>query len=102
MLSPMQHLLGQPGRIIAALDRFQIEIPSWGFANIAQTVMSAQELYARAALVDPEHVAKLQDVCDPVEAEEYFRGCFFTDVRPIPPRVARHSRLAPRSLVCSP
>jgi L-rhamnose isomerase/sugar isomerase len=50
---------------------------------MVQTVMSAQELYARAALVDPAHLAELQDACDLVAAEEYFRGCFYTDIRPM-------------------
>ena len=47
-----------------------------------QTVVTAQELYARAALVDLEELAWLQDQCRLVEAEELFRGAFFTDVRP--------------------
>jgi L-rhamnose isomerase/sugar isomerase len=50
---------------------------------MVQTVASAQELYARAALVDQGKLAELQDACELVEAEELFRGCFFTDVRPI-------------------
>lgn len=48
-----------------------------------QTVMTAQEIYARAALVDRELLADLQDKCNLVAAEEHFRGCFWTDVRPI-------------------
>jgi L-rhamnose isomerase/sugar isomerase len=48
-----------------------------------QTVMTAQEIYARAALVDKELLAGLQQRCDLVAAEEHFRGCFWTDVRPI-------------------
>ncbi len=47
-----------------------------------QTVATAQELYARAALIDQARLAELQDACALVEAEELFRGCFFTDVRP--------------------
>ena len=48
-----------------------------------QTVVTAQELYARAALVDQEELASLQDSCQLVSAEELFRGAFWTDVRPI-------------------
>jgi L-rhamnose isomerase / sugar isomerase len=47
-----------------------------------QTVCTAQELLARAALVDHERLAALQDECRLVDAEECFRGAFFTDVRP--------------------
>jgi L-rhamnose isomerase/sugar isomerase len=47
-----------------------------------QTVVTAQELYAKAALIDQEQQAKLQDTCSLVEAEEAFRGAFWTDVRP--------------------
>ncbi len=50
---------------------------------MVQTVCSAQELYARAALVDQPLLAELQDGCKLVEAEEHFRGCFYTDVRPL-------------------
>jgi L-rhamnose isomerase/sugar isomerase len=48
-----------------------------------QTVSTAQEMYARAALVDQEQLAGLQDSCSLVEAEELFRGAFYQDVRPI-------------------
>ena len=48
-----------------------------------QTVCVAQELYAKAALVDHEQLSHLQDSCSLVEAEECFRGAFWEDVRPI-------------------
>ena len=48
---------------------------------MVQTVVTAQEIYARAALVDREQLASLQDKCDLVSAEELFRNCFWTDVR---------------------
>ena len=48
-----------------------------------QTVVAAQELYAKAALVDLEKLAGLQDTCRIVEAEETFRGAFWQDVRPL-------------------
>jgi L-rhamnose isomerase/sugar isomerase len=47
-----------------------------------QSVVTAQELYARAALIDFERLAQLQDACRLVEAEECFRSAFWTDVRP--------------------
>jgi L-rhamnose isomerase/sugar isomerase len=50
---------------------------------MVQTVVTAQELYAKAALVDQEKLAELQDATSLVEAEELFRGAFWTDVRPI-------------------
>ena len=50
---------------------------------MVQTVVTAQELYAKAALVDQEKLAGLQQECRLVEAEECFRGAFWTDVRPL-------------------
>ena len=49
---------------------------------MVQTVVTAQELYAKAALVDQAKLAILQDGCNLVDAEEAFRGAFWTDVRP--------------------
>ena len=49
---------------------------------MVQSVVTAQELYARAALVDQQQLAKLQDSCELVAAEECFRDAFWTDVRP--------------------
>ena len=50
---------------------------------MVQTVVTAQELFARAALVDRERLAQLQTQCRLVEAEECFRAAFWEDVRPI-------------------
>ena len=50
---------------------------------MVQTVATAQELYARAALVDQAALAMLQDKCRLVDAEEAYRGAFWTDVRPM-------------------
>jgi len=49
---------------------------------MVQTVMTAQELYAKAALIDFERLAELQTNCHLVEAEECFRESFWEDVRP--------------------
>jgi L-rhamnose isomerase/sugar isomerase len=48
-----------------------------------QTVVTAQELWLKAALVDRERLAVHQQTCDLVTAEELFRGAFWTDVRPL-------------------
>jgi L-rhamnose isomerase / sugar isomerase len=48
-----------------------------------QSVCTAQELYARAALVDQERLAEFQQSCKLVEAEECFRAAFWEDVRPL-------------------
>jgi L-rhamnose isomerase/sugar isomerase len=50
---------------------------------MVQTVGTAQELFAKAALIDQEKLAGLQDSCSLVEAEELYRGAFWTDVRPL-------------------
>jgi len=47
-----------------------------------QTVCTAQELFAHAALVDRKRLAVLQDECRLVEAEECLREAFWYDVRP--------------------
>ena len=50
---------------------------------MVQTVVTAQELYAKASLIDQESLAELQDACRLVEAEECFRSAFWQDVRPV-------------------
>ena len=57
-----------------------------------QTVATAQELYARAALVNHEQLANLQQDCAVVDAEECLRTAFWVDTRPIVKewRKARH------------
>ena len=50
---------------------------------MVQSVITAQELFAKAALVDREELAGLQDECRLVEAEECFRDAFWSDVRPL-------------------
>ena len=50
---------------------------------MVQTVMTAQELYAKAALINFERLAELQSSCALVEAEECFRDSFWQDVRPM-------------------
>jgi L-rhamnose isomerase / sugar isomerase len=50
---------------------------------MVQTVCTAEELFARAALVDRERLAALQAACQLVEAEECLREAFWYDVRPM-------------------
>jgi L-rhamnose isomerase/sugar isomerase len=47
-----------------------------------QTVTVAQELYAKAALVDHGRLAAAQAACDLVRAESVLQDAFATDVRP--------------------
>jgi L-rhamnose isomerase/sugar isomerase len=48
-----------------------------------QTVMVAQELYAKAALVDHAQLVAAQQATDLVRAESLLQDAFATDVRPI-------------------
>jgi L-rhamnose isomerase/sugar isomerase len=48
-----------------------------------QTVCTAQEIYAKASLVDHARLSVLQNECDLVQAEECFRSAFWHDVRPL-------------------
>ena len=47
-----------------------------------QTVCTAQELYAKAALVQHSDLARHQESNSEIDAEECLREAFFTDVRP--------------------
>jgi len=48
-----------------------------------QTVVTAQELFLKAALVDRERLTELQSETRTVDAEECLRSAFWTDVRPM-------------------
>jgi L-rhamnose isomerase/sugar isomerase len=48
-----------------------------------QTVSVAQELYAKAALVDHAELTRLQERNAQIDAEELLRDAFGTDVRPV-------------------
>ncbi len=50
---------------------------------MVQTVCTAQEIFAKSALVDHAQLSVLQNECKLVEAEELFRGAFWKDVRPM-------------------
>lgn len=48
-----------------------------------QTVVTAQEIFAKAALVERDRLANLQDECRLVEAEECLHEAFWFDVKPL-------------------
>jgi L-rhamnose isomerase/sugar isomerase len=48
-----------------------------------QTVTTALELFAKAALVDRERLAKYQEKCALVDAENCLKDAFSTDIRPL-------------------
>src|SRR5258708_84041 len=47
-----------------------------------QTVQTAEELFAKASIVDHEKLARCQTKCELVDAENCLRDAFSTDVRP--------------------
>ena len=51
--------------------------------EMIQTALAAQELFAKAALVDHAALASYQAACSLVDAEECLKAAFYTDVRPI-------------------
>lgn len=50
--------------------------------EMIQTAVTAQELYAKAALVDHAALARHQQRCELIEAEECLKSAFAADVRP--------------------
>jgi L-rhamnose isomerase/sugar isomerase len=62
------------------IDQSHIDKPK--IEATLQTVATAQELYAKAALVDHAKLAGYQERNEQVDAEECLRNAFFTDVRP--------------------
>jgi len=50
--------------------------------EMIQTIMTAQELFAKAALVDHATLVKHQASCSLIDAEECLKAAFQTDVRP--------------------
>ena len=51
--------------------------------EMIQTVVAAQEFFAKAAIVDHAALAVLQIKCNLIDAEDLLRGAFQTDVRPV-------------------
>lgn len=64
-----------------------------------QTVMTAQELWAKAALVDRKKLAVYQRKCQLVDAENCLKDAFATDVRPLLAAWRRSKGLAADPLV---
>src|SRR5438128_4798404 len=72
---------GQPADIAYMID--QTHNLKGKIEAMIQTVMHAQELYAKAALVDYDTLVAAQARCQLVEAESALRNAFSTDVRPV-------------------
>jgi len=51
--------------------------------EMIQTAVTTQELYAKARLVDHEKLARFQEKCALIDAEECLKQAFATDVRPM-------------------
>src|SRR5438876_2228431 len=49
--------------------------------EMIQSVTTAQELFAKAALVDRKSLARHQERCELVDAEECLKRAFYTDIR---------------------
>jgi L-rhamnose isomerase / sugar isomerase len=79
-------ILGEPDREQAANIAFMIDQShnlKGKMEAMVQTVMAAQELFLKAALVNREKLSELQTAGDIIEAEECLRSAFWIDVRPI-------------------
>jgi L-rhamnose isomerase/sugar isomerase len=61
--------------------------------EMIQTAATAQELYVKAALVDHSELARLQDRCSLIDAEECLKSAFAADVRPVIREWRRSKRL---------
>jgi L-rhamnose isomerase/sugar isomerase len=66
--------------------------------EMIQTVMSAQEIFSKAAVVDREQLVRHQTACNLIDAEECLKSAFSTDVRPVVEEWRRGKGLAPNPL----
>ena len=66
--------------------------------EMLQTVMRAQVLFAKAAIVDHSQLARLQQQCSLIDAEECLQEAFQSDVRPVVEEWRRARGLAPNPL----
>jgi L-rhamnose isomerase / sugar isomerase len=71
---------GQVPRIPYMIDQSHIDKPK--IEAMIQTAVVAQELYAKAALVDHEKLSLHQQANEQIDAEECVRSAFFADIRP--------------------
>jgi len=68
-------------KVVLMFDQAHITKPK--ILAMIQSVLIAQELFAKALLIDQERLKEAQKNCDVVEAEEILMDAFRTDVRPI-------------------
>jgi L-rhamnose isomerase / sugar isomerase len=66
--------------------------------EMIQTVMRAQVLFAKAAIVDHTRLTELQEACSLIDAEECMQSAFQSDVRPVVEEWRRIHGLAPNPL----
>jgi L-rhamnose isomerase/sugar isomerase len=66
--------------------------------EMIQTVMSAQEIFSKTAVVDREQLVRHQASCSLIDAEECLKAAFATDVRPVIEEWRRGKGLAPNPL----
>jgi len=71
---------GNHPKIPYMIDQSHIDKPK--IQAMIQTAITAQELYAKAALVDHAKLTRHQERNEQIDAEECLREKFFTDVRP--------------------
>ena len=71
---------GQMPTIPYMIDQSHIDKPK--IEAMVQTAVTAQELYAKAALVDHPQLARHQERNEQIDAEECLRDAFAIDVRP--------------------
>jgi len=66
--------------------------------EMIQTAVTAQELYAKAALVDHAALARHQAKAELVDAEECLKSAFFTDIKPLLAEWRKHKGIDPDPL----
>ncbi|AIY88975.1 L-rhamnose isomerase [Thermotoga sp. Cell2] len=68
-------------KVVLMFDQAHITKPK--ILATVQSVVMAQELFAKALLIDENRLREAQKKCDVVEAEEALMDAFRTDVRPL-------------------
>ena len=66
--------------------------------ELIQTIVTAQEIFSKAALVDREQLARHQASCSLIDAEECLKAAFSSDVRPVVEEWRRARGIAPNPL----
>ena len=75
------HDTGRPADIAYMIDQSHNDKSK--IEATIQTVVTAQELYAKAALVDHAKLTQLQNKNSQIDSEELLRTAFFTDIKPL-------------------